>query len=100
MGLHGIGLALKDVDAPVGVGAAGEQDGHTKAGAVALAEVGAAHPDVLLPVQGEAGDHPSALGGDDQLGACGGVGDDVLLIAGIAFGDITGGDLIHSVYLL
>ena len=98
--LHGVGLAVKQVDATVRVAAAGEEHRHTEPGAVALAEVGAAGPDVLVAVEGEAGDHAAALRGDDQLGLCLGIGDNVLLIAGTVFGDVTGGDLIHSSVLL
>ena len=38
----------------------------------------------------QAGDHAAALRGDDQLGLCLSIGDNVLLIAGTVFGDITG----------
>ena len=69
---------------------------HVEAGAVALGEVGAAGPDVLVAVEGEAGDHAAALGGDGQAGLCGRVGDDVLLIACTVFGDVLGGDLVHK----
>ena len=96
MGLHGVGLALKVVDAAVGVAAAGEEHRHAEAGAVALREVGAAGPDILVAVEGKAGDHAAALGGDGQAGLGGGVGDDVLLIAGTVLGDVLGGDLVHS----
>ena len=96
MGLHGVSLAVKVVDAAVGVAAAGEEHRHTEAGAVALGEVGAAGPDVLVAVEGEAGDHAAALGGDGQAGLCGRVGDDVLLIAGTVLGDVLGGDLVHK----
>src|SRR5699024_262821 len=94
VGLHGVGLAIEDMDAAVGVGAAGAQNGHRKAGAVALAEVGPADPDVLVPVQGKAGDHAAPRRADDQFGLCSGVGEDVLLVAGFAFGDVPGADLI------
>ena len=96
MGLHGVSLAVKVVDAAVGVAAAGEEHRHTEAGAVALGEVGAAGPDVLVAVEGEAGDHAAALGGDGQAGLCGRVGDDVLLIACTVLGDVLGGDLVHK----
>ena len=96
VGLHGVGLAVKDMDAAVRVGAAGEQNGHREAGAVALAEIGAADPDVLVLVQGKAGDHAAPLGGDDQFGLGGRVRKDVLLVAGLAFGDVPGADLIHK----
>ena len=94
--LHGVGLAVKQVDAAVRVAAAGEEHRHTEPGAVALAEVGAAGPDVLVAVEGEAGDHAAALGGDGQAGLCGRVGDDVLLIACTVLGDVLGGNLIHK----
>ena len=59
--LHGVGLAVEQMDAAVRVAAAGEEHRHTEPGAVALAEVGAAGPDVLVAVQREAGDHTAAL---------------------------------------
>ena len=94
--LHGVCLAVKDVHAVIRQAAVGEQHRHAEAGTVALGKIGVAGPDVLLAVQGEAGDHAAALRGDDQLGLCLSVGDDILLVAGTVFGDITGGDLIHS----
>ena len=97
MVLHGVCLAVKDVHAVIRQAAVGEQHRHAEAGAVALGKIGVAGPDILLAVQGEAGDHAAALRGDDQLGLCLGVGDDILLVAGTVFGDITGGDLIHGV---
>ena len=96
MALHRIGLAVKEMHAVVRVATAGEEHGHAKAGAVALAEVGAAGPDVLLAVQREAGDHAAALGGDGQGRLGGGVGDDVLLVAGTVLRDVLGSDLIHK----
>ena len=98
--LHGVGLAVKQVDAAVRVATAGEEHRHTEPGAVALAEVGAAGPDVLVAVEGEAGDHTAALRGDGQGRLGSRVGDDVLLVAGAAFGNVLGGDLIHKFYLL
>ena len=97
--LHGIGLAVEDVHAVVGLAAVGEQHRDTEAGAVALAEVGAAGPDVLVAVQGKAGDHAAALGGDGQGSFCHGVGDDILLKACAALGDVLGGNLVHKLYL-
>ena len=96
VGLHGVGLAVKDVHAVIRVAAAGEQHRHAKAGAVALGEIGAAGPDELLAVQRKAGDHTAALGGDGEGSLCLGVGDDVLLVAGAVLGDVPGGDLIHK----
>ena len=96
MGLHGVSLAVKVVDAAVGVAAAGEEHRHTEAGAAALGEVGATGPDVLVTVQGKAGDHAAALRGDGEGGLFLGVGNDVLLVAGAVLGDVPGGDLIHK----
>ena len=98
--LHGVCLAVEDMHAVIGQAAVGEQHRHAEAGTVALGKIGVAGPDVLLAVQREAGDHAAALRGDDQLGLCLGVGDDILLVAGTVFGDVTGGDLIHKIYLL
>ena len=100
MVLHGVCLAVKEMHAVIGQAAVGEQHRHAEAGAVALGEVGVAGPDVLLAVQREAGDHAAALRGDDQLGLCLCIGDDILLVAGTVFGDVTGGDLIHGSVLL
>ena len=96
MDLHGIGLAVEDVHAVVGLAAVGEQHRDAEAGAVALAEIGAAGPDVLVAVQGKAGDHAAALGGDGQGRLGGGVSDDVLLVAGTILRDVLGSDLIHK----
>ena len=93
--LHGVGFSVEQMDAAVRVTAAGEEHRHTEPGAVALAEVGAAGPDVLVAVQREAGDHAAALRGDGQGRLGSGVGDDVLLVAGTAFGNILSRDLIH-----
>ena len=98
--LHGVCLAVEDMHAVIGQAAVGEQHRHAETGTVALGKIGVAGPDVLLAVQREAGDHAAALRGDDQLGLCLGVGDDILLVAGTVFSDVTGGDLIHKIYLL
>ena len=96
MVFHGVGLAVKIVHTAVRAAAVGEQHRHAEAGAAALGEVGATGPDVLVTVQGKAGDHAAALRGDGEGGLFLGVGNDVLLVAGAVLGDVPGGDLIHK----